>query len=193
MPEQIVDGRGTGQMMLVDDHGRAHTLANIVTHPAHHASYHQDFFYSYHKTSVPGGSVETDCALIQGASSSLELEIYSVLITSSQDCLVSVYYDTLYTSGGEAVTATNSNRNANKVLDATFYQGGAAADLVLDTTTKVLATEFDVGAGQPFSYPVDGTVILGFEKSLLFSFTAATATTARVTVGLTPHATGTKL
>jgi hypothetical protein len=193
MPEQIVDGRGTGHVAQVDDHGRLHVLANMVSHPAHHASYHQDFFYSYHTTVVPGGSVETDCALIEGVSSTVELEIYAVLVSSDQNCLIQVYYDALYTSGGAELFPVNSNRNSNKTLQGAFYEGGASADLVLDTTNKIITTGFAISANQPFSYPVDGTVILGNDKSLLFSATSASEANLRITIGLTPHAAGTKL
>lgn len=193
MAESIIDGRGSGHHAQVDDHGRLYTLANIVSHPAHHASFHQNFFYSYHKTSVPGTDVETPAALAQGISSSIELEVYAVLITLDQAALVSVYFDALYASGGETVTALNSNRTSNNVLDTAFYAGGAGADLVLDTTRQALVTEFDLPAKQPFLYPVDGTVILGNDESILFSVTASLATTARITLGLTHHISGTKL
>jgi len=193
MTEQIVDARGTGHGMQVDDHGRAHVLANTVSHPAHHASYHKDFFYSYHQTSVPGGSVETPSALVQGANSSIELEVYAVIITCDKAAVISVYFDALYASGGTAVTPTNSNRTSNKTLDAMFYTGGGGADLVVDTAVQDQVTAFEVAAGQPFIYPIDGTVILGLDTSLLFSVTAAEVTTARVTLGLTKHVAGVQL
>lgn len=193
MPESIIDGRGGGQSAQVDDHGRLYVLANTVSHPAHHASYHQNFFYSYHTTAVPGTDTETPVALVEGISSSIELEIYSVLITLDQAALVSVYFDALYTSGGETVTPRNSNRTSNNTLDTAFYAGGAGADLVVDTTAQELVTEFDLAARQPFLYPIDGTVILGNDESLLFSVTASVATTARITIGLTSHTSGTKL
>lgn len=189
----IEDGRGQGQKLQVDDHGRAYVLANTVSHPAHHASYHKDFFYAHHMTEVPGGSVETDCAIIEGINSSIELEVYSVLLTTDQNVLVSVYVDALYTSGGNVITAVNSNRTSNKTLEVGLYQGGAAADLVLNETNKQMIAMFHIPAYVPFLYPVDGTVILGNQKSLLFAVTAETATRIHLTTGLAPHPLGTKL
>jgi len=189
----IQDGRGSGNAMKVDDHGRAYVLANVVSHPAHHASYHQDFFYVYQETSATVAGGETSCALVQGINSALDLEVYSVLITCSQNTLISVYVDALYSSGGEDATVTNSNRTANKALDVQAKQGGATADLVVDTTNQKIITKFEVGAYVPFLYPVDGTVILGNDKSLLFSATVSADATVRVTTGITPHAAGTKL
>lgn len=191
--DHIVDGRGSGSAMQVDDHGRAYVLANVVSHPAHHASYHKDFFYLLHSTDVTVAGGETPCALIQGINSAIELEFYAVLISADQNIVVSVYFDPLYSAGGEAITPVNSNRTANKTLSVSAYQGGAAADLTLDTTNQVFVTSFEVAASIPFLYPIDGTVILGNGTSLLFSATASADTTVRITTGTTYHAAGTKL
>jgi hypothetical protein len=193
MSEQIVDGRGSGNSMQVDDHGRAYVLANTVSHPAHHASYHKNFFYGHHTTDVTSAGGETICALIQGTNSAIELEMYSVLISADQDVLISVYFDSLYSSGGEAAGIQNSNRTSNKALDVALYQGGAAADLAVDTARQVFVSSFNIPANTPFLYPVDGTVILGNDTSIQFSATVTTDTTVRITTGITPHATGTRL
>lgn len=188
----IENGRGTGEKMQVDAHGRAYVLANTVSHPAHHASYHKDFFYSFHKTTC-AAATEVNCALIQGTSSAIELEVYSVLITVDQACVVTVSYDGLHDTGGESITPVNSNRTANVTLDASFYQGGASGDLVVTTPPKVSTSEFQVPAGVPFLYPIDGTVIIGSGTSLLFTINADAEATARITIGVTSHAQGVKL
>ena len=188
---RLEDGKGSGQKALVDDHGRLYVLSVAHSHEAHHVSFHANFFTVTADTVLQGG-VETPCLILVNDSSK-DLELYWSTVSSDAIIKASYYLDELYTSGGTAKIPTNMNRASANASGVSTYEGGAAANLVVDTADSILIQNLYLGASVPRDFNFDGGLILPSNKSITIKATGALNDNVSVSFGFSFHEAGTKI
>lgn len=188
----IKDGRGSGEAVQVDDHGRLYTRANIVSHMSHHATFHKNGYVKMFETTLADSTL-TNCAFLQNTDGTKDLEIYWLRISADADVEIDIISDNDYASGGTALTMLNTNLGNPTSLGALVYEGGASADLVLTTTHNFLIDGLFLAANTPFNCEYEGGIVLGNTRSLAIKATGAAGNKIKVMLGFAPHAEGTKL
>lgn len=188
----IKDGQGTGFALHIDDHGRAYTRANIVSHMSHHATYHKNAYIKSFETTLAGGS-ETACAFIQNTDSTKDIELYWMRFSSDANVAVKIISDNDYSSGGNSLTMLNTNLGQPTALVASVYEGGASANLSLTTTHDFLVDGFFCAAYDSIWYSYDGGIVLGNTRSFAVKVTGANGDKVKITMGLALHTEGAKL
>lgn len=192
MAEIIEDGHGTGNKLAIDDHGRAATKSITVSHLSHHATYHKNCYMGVYDT-VLAGTSDTICAMLYNNSSSKDLEIYSVSVSSDANVKMTVKVGETYTSGGVVVELVNSNRSSTAAADVLSYEGGPSANMVVGTGDSKMFCGAHLGASRPFRFSYEGAVVLTPKTGIQIYVKGASTNDVRVTFAYAEHATGTKL
>jgi len=188
----IEDGTGKGNKAEVDDHGRLYTKANIVSHMAHHATYHKNGYILVFETTL-GGSSETPAAFLYNNDANTDYELYWIRGSADANVEMSAYYGNTYTSGGTTLTPVNSNAGAPNSITPLAYSGGASADLVVDTTVNKQVDGGFLGAHQPIFSSYEGGLVLPFQKGITFTVTGTNTDKVKLMLGFAIHTAGTKL
>lgn len=188
----IEDGKGTGQRAEVDDHGRLYVRANTVGHMSHHATFHKNAYLATFETTLVDGSL-TPVALFQNATNDKDYEVYWVFFSSNAAVETAIYLRSGFISGGEVINSFNTNLSASASGNGDHYQGGASADLVVDTSKEQCIFPAFNPAGIPGFYNLEGGIVCTPGTSLSLKATGAAGNKIKVTVGYALHDTGTKL
>jgi len=190
---QVLKDAKTGYTAQVDDHGRLYVLANTVGHLQHHSWYHQDAFLSTHETTMASTS-EAPVAFFKNVDSNNDFEFYIVTVSTNANAIVRVYFDGEYTSGGTSITPINMFRGSGNTLsNVNFYSGGAAGDLVVDSTNAISGPVLYLSGNQPTPIDFSGALIFRNGRSAYMTVEAAAGTKVAVTTLSSYHAVGTKL
>lgn len=195
MPDQLRDGTGSGYLAKVDSEHRLYTVNNNVSHLAHHATTHENAFFLNFETVLPDSN-ETPVLVFENDDATLDFDVYPVLVNSDADVSFHWYVDALYSSGGEKAEFINTNRGAGITItdnQANAYQGGAAGDLVLDTTSEKKFGSLHLAARMPFVYDFQGAIIIKANRSLAIKATGSAGDSVSASLMVAYHPEGTKL
>jgi hypothetical protein len=165
---RIRDGRGSGQVAEVDDHGRLAVKSVNVNHLQHHALYHKNSYIVPFNVTLPDTS-ETGVFLITNNYQDQSLELFDLHITSDANVSFKVYVEATYSSGGTVVEPINTNISTNLVADVTCYEGNSAGDLVVSTSEATVLSDRFIGSYNSVTYDFKGSVILGPTDSMYVS------------------------
>jgi len=188
---RIEDGTGSGNKLKVDDHGRALTLAIKFSHEAHHSSYHSDF-YTVTADTILAGTSETPCLILVNDSDK-DMEIYWSTVAADSDVKLAYYVDSGYTSGGTEKTSVNMNRSSSLSASVTAYEGGATANLVVDTTDELNIKTLYQGANTHEDYDFKGALILPKNGSVVIKATGIASDNVSVSLSYAFHTAGQRI
>lgn len=188
----IKDGKGKGFSADVDDHGRLYVKSNIITHLAHHATYHKNVYVSPFKTTLSDTS-ETPILFFQNNSSDKDLIIHNIIISSNANIETFARIGELRSSGGNLLAMVNTNTGVNIAGEGVAYEGGASADLVLDDTNSQEIDGAFIAANAPLLNDYQGAVVLAPTKTLAVYAQGAASNKVKIVMVYTSHPEGTKL
>jgi hypothetical protein len=195
MSDMIKDGTGKGYLAKVDDHGRLAVAANVIDHKQHHALYHKNL-YIVNFDIVLGSTSETPMAIFKNLDGTKDFEIYSAEVNADTQTDVFWHFNDEYTSGGTVVTPVNSNRGSGATIStaqALVYEGGAADDLVLDSTDRVTFHSSFLSANSAHQMSFDGALILTSGTTASMTVQGSTSGRVNLTVIMAYHTAGTVL
>jgi len=187
----IKDGTGAGFGVKVDDHNRLYTLANVVSHMSHHATYHKNGFVKSFSTTLPDTS-ETVVASLENNSASSDYELYWVRVSSESAVEVNIYKGGSRSGGGTLLELENTNFGGSSIADDISYEGGASGDLAVSGDAALIDGCF-LAAGGTKEFEYFGGIVLPRTTSFVIKVIGAATDKVKVTLGFALHAADTKL
>jgi len=191
----IEDATGSGNTAKVDDHGRLSVAANMISHMQHHALYHKNLYILNFNTTLPDTS-ETPVAFFKNTDGTKDFEVYFVDVSTDSIAEVTWKFDNEYTSGGNLVTAINSNRGSGATLSTNsveIYEGGGSGDMVLDTTINTPFHTSWQGVNSSHHMNFEGSMVIPSSKSASMTVIGTAGDKINVTVVMAYHSAGTVL
>ena len=189
---QLEDGGGTSRKALVDDHGRLYTKANVISHMSHHATYHNNGFVGVFDTTLPDGNA-TPCLHMENTNNGKEFELYWFRVSADAAVEIKVYIEQTRSSGGSVLTLNNTYAGHGNISNISTYEGGASADLVVDSTNAKVIDGAFIGANTPVNFEYEGGIVIPFGRNFSVEATGATGDKVKIMLGIAMHNVGTIL
>ena len=173
MTDFVIKDPTTGRGAEVDDHGRLYVKANVVSHMAHHATYHKNAYVTNGSTTLSGTSETAIFHLVNDTTK--DLELYDMFISTPSAAVIRMSINDSYTSGGATATTNNLNLSTSVVTGANQYTGGASDDLTLSSSNASTIFQSHVPAGFPSQFRVEGALVITPGKSITVWITGTTS------------------
>lgn len=188
----IESGGSEANKAIVDDHGRLSVKSSVVSHMSHHSSWHKNAYRKVFKTTLQGTS-ETALAFLYNQDSSVDIEIYKIVISS--DANIETIFDVgeTYSSGGNSIDVVNTNLSVSTTPTVDSYEGGSGGNLALISTNEREMNGGFIGAYAPYEHNYDGGLILTPKTGISIYGIGAANNKIKITIEFALHAKGTKL
>ncbi len=172
MPDTIKDGN-SGNIAGVDIENRLKVYSTMESEISHESESNKRAYSWSHSYN---SSANDTVLLIKNTSSSLNLIIDKIIISSDTTTQFVVHFPERTTLSGTTVTGVNLNRATNITADAVAYgdetgnsQGDIMAQgIVLNNTPAIV--------------PVDGSIVLGVNNEIAVDFVTATTALGMVSI-----------